>query len=767
MLNPFPLDFEMDLSEAVKGLQPTFLDDSTRKEASETLLQLVTTNKVTALHAKLLFSFAEARLEDDLCFDSMIGLIEHLIEKQLLPKTELEPLLVNLVTDCSSRHVPTKRLVIYQLLQQASPLFHHFFPEAIVPVFLHGIKWEKDPQCIMILFDLIAKASIHTRFTTELFEAAFRYFPITYKTPPNKPVLIRTEDLKDALKRVLSLNPFLELLLPKLGEKILLWPNSARTDALHIIKSVLINDSSPFLIEIKNLITSVLTDSASDEPLRRLALDCIANVNTSTWRYLFLDDCFNALEFGSNQMAPIVPLLFRAIGVFDAFVVERLSKCCMQESSVFEGLWLSLAVVLEEGCRVDITNLVERAIALLWNSGSTLHTRIMIRVLLAMTKHLDDPTSILNVLVSIPVDEQVIKEDLVNFFRQTATRFTNLHSFIQLHSNNTFVHQMVVVDEYFQVLKTENEEDLETVAKLCLISQNINSIINVIERSSASKLLTPHIQQAILSLVPQLGVSEQESCLKKTEFNELHALLIRCSRSEALTEVLRTEDFIAAASVANKTGRILPAKSYGEDSIFFTCKALMLRKDERAIGYLHQLSIDNIQKLSSTDVTPFLPEQHHIIYEDHLQWFVTRLLEEEAVDHHFAFYNGLASFEPFAGQIASRLQQSLELKGMTHYSQICLLSKLSTHIKLGPYFKVLTSVQDSHVRIRHAAIECIETFIAQSESLPHSELELFLQGMMRDRKAVVRNAAYNCYHKLVSKSIVINDDDDDDEFYSE
>lgn len=761
MTVPLPVD----LSEAVQKLQPIFLDDSTRKEASDTLLQLVTSNPISISHAKSLFAFAEARLEDDLCFDSMIALIGYLAEKQLLSATDIEPVLTSTLKDCSSKCVPAKRLVVYQLLQQALSLFQNSLPESIIPVFLHGIKWEKDPQCIIILFDLIAKASIHTRFTTELFEAAFRYFPITYKTPPNKSVLIKTEDLKEALKEVLSLHCFLELLIPKLGERILLWPNSARTDALHVIRSMPFDDSSPFLIEIKNLLISVLTDPASDEPLRRLALECVANVDLSTWKGLFLEDCFNALEFGSSQMTPVVPLLLRAIGIFDTFVVGRLSKCCMEESSVFEGLWLSLAVVLEEGSRVQITDLVERGVTLLWNSPSTLHTRILIRALLAMTRHLDDPTNILEALMSIPADEQVIKEDLTNFFQQTANRFNNLHSFVRLHSNNSFVHQMAVVNEYFQPLKSENEEDLDIVAKLCLIAQNVHSVIEIVERSSISGLLSPTIQQAIMSLIPRLDACEQANCLFKTNFNKLHALIIRCSRPEVLTESLMTEDAIAAASVANKTGRILPAESLDEDSLFYTCKALMLRKDGRAIDYFIRLPIDSIQRLSSVDTEPFPPEQHHIIHKDCVQWLVTRLLEEDVIDSHLALYNGLGSLEPFTGQIAARLQQFLESKGITHHTQICLLSKLSTHIKLGPYLNILTSVQGSPVRIRHAAIECLETFIAQSESLPHLELERFLQGMMGDRKGVVRNAAYKCYHTLVSKSIMINDDDD--EFYSE
>ena len=559
MTNPFLSDSQADLLEAVQALQPVFLEESTRREASEALLKLVVSNPVSPPHAKLLFAFAVARLEDDLCFDSMTALIRYLVETQLLSETELEPVLSGLLQNCSSKYVPAKRLAVYQLLRQALPLFPHPLLEVIIPVFLNGIKWEKDPQCIMIIFDLITRMSTHARFTKELFEAAFRYFPITYKTSPDRPVPIKAEDLGDALRKVLSLPNFLELLIPKLGEKILIWPNSAKTDALLIVKNVPINDNSPFLIEIKNLITSVLIDAASDEALRRLALECVTNVNLANWKYLFLDDCFNALEFGSSQMAPFVPLLIKAIGVFDDFVAKRLSKCCMQESSVFESLWLSLAVVLEGGGGFQ-TNLVERAITLTWNSASTLHTRILIRTLLAMTKHIDDPTAILETLISIPADDQLIKEDLVNFFRQTPTRFTDLHSFIHAHFDNPFVHQMAVLGDYFDVLKSRNEESLETVAILCLISQNVGSVIEIIERSSTSKLVSPHIQQAIMSLAPKLDASEQGNCLARVEFSELHALLIRCSRPEALTDSITTDDAIAAASIANKTGRILFTK---------------------------------------------------------------------------------------------------------------------------------------------------------------------------------------------------------------
>ena len=134
--------------------------------------------------------------------------------------------------------------------------------------------------------------------------------------------------------------------------------------------------TATFLVEVKNLLTSVLTDPSSDESLKRLALECVASVKNRTWQQLFLEECFVALEFGSSQMASIVPLVFKAIGIFDTFVVERLSRCCMQESSVFEGLWLSLAIVLEGCCRIQITDLVDRAMSLLQGSTSTLHTRI-------------------------------------------------------------------------------------------------------------------------------------------------------------------------------------------------------------------------------------------------------------------------------------------------------------------------------------------------------------------------------------------------------
>jgi DNA repair/transcription protein MET18/MMS19 len=66
---------------------------------------------------------------------------------------------------------------------------------------------EKDPRNLMLVFSILKVVMIEwdiSNHAETLFEAAYNYFPITFRPPPNDPYGITAQDLKDRLQDCIS-----------------------------------------------------------------------------------------------------------------------------------------------------------------------------------------------------------------------------------------------------------------------------------------------------------------------------------------------------------------------------------------------------------------------------------------------------------------------------------------------------------------------------------------------------------------------------------
>ncbi|KAI8901624.1 Dos2-interacting transcription regulator of RNA-Pol-II-domain-containing protein [Globomyces pollinis-pini] len=151
--------------------------------------------------------------------------------------------------------------------------------------FIHTMDGEKDPRNLLLLFEISKLIVLHLNFEKnyqDLFEVLFCYFPITFRPPPNDPYGVTSEQLKIALRNVISSTPlFSTLAIPILLEKLTSASNSAKKDSMDTITACLpvygINSFVPHISELWNCLKKEMA-SAADEDMERSALNCITQL---------------------------------------------------------------------------------------------------------------------------------------------------------------------------------------------------------------------------------------------------------------------------------------------------------------------------------------------------------------------------------------------------------------------------------------------------------------------------------------------------------
>ncbi|KAK2873494.1 hypothetical protein FQN49_002310 [Arthroderma sp. PD_2] len=101
------------------------------------------------------------------------------------------------------------------------------------------VSGERDPRNLMIVFSVLKVVMMEwdiSGHTQELFDAAYNYFPITFRPPPNDPYGVTAQDLKDRLQACITSTPlFAPHAFPSLLDKLDSTSANVKRDALRAL----------------------------------------------------------------------------------------------------------------------------------------------------------------------------------------------------------------------------------------------------------------------------------------------------------------------------------------------------------------------------------------------------------------------------------------------------------------------------------------------------------------------------------------------------
>ena len=117
--------------------------------------------------------------------------------------------------------------------------------DVFISTYIHLTTGEKDPRNLMLSFEIAAIILKHfniQKYSDDLFDVTFCYFPITFEPPKNDPYGITSDDLRKALRECISANgTFAKDSLPGLLEKLTSSSIKVKNDTLVTISQCVQN----------------------------------------------------------------------------------------------------------------------------------------------------------------------------------------------------------------------------------------------------------------------------------------------------------------------------------------------------------------------------------------------------------------------------------------------------------------------------------------------------------------------------------------------
>lgn len=238
---------------------------------------------------------------------------------------------------------PVIQLIDLLLAKYREPVrqMHEQDPEFMAG-FISYFEGEKDPRNLMIVFSLLqvpmAEWDIHAH-AQDMFEAAFNYFPITFKPPPDDPMGITAQDLKDRLRECIAANSdFAPYAFPALLDKLDSTSMNTKRDVLQAIQACVvgyevktINLYSVTLWDaLKFEILSVQEEDLAEEALKALAL-IAAKFSESEGplnAYLrpIIKECNEHLEDAPTKQSQGAGRILHAVAVGSPLVADKVAK---------------------------------------------------------------------------------------------------------------------------------------------------------------------------------------------------------------------------------------------------------------------------------------------------------------------------------------------------------------------------------------------------------------------------------------------------------
>lgn len=238
---------------------------------------------------------------------------------------------------------PVIQLIDMLLAKYRDPMRElHEKDAEFMPGFISYFEGEKDPRNLMIVFSLLqvpmAEWDIQAH-AQDLFEAAFNYFPITFKPPPDDPMGITAQDLKDRLRECIAANSdFAPYAFPALLDKLDSTSMNTKRDVLQAIQACVvgyevktINLYSVTLWDaLKFEILSVQEEDLAEEALKALALIAAkfseAEGPLNAYLRPIIKECNEHLEDAPTKQSQGAGRILHAVAVGSPLVADKVAK---------------------------------------------------------------------------------------------------------------------------------------------------------------------------------------------------------------------------------------------------------------------------------------------------------------------------------------------------------------------------------------------------------------------------------------------------------
>ncbi|KAK9236748.1 Dos2-interacting transcription regulator of RNA-Pol-II-domain-containing protein [Lipomyces kononenkoae] len=196
--------------------------------------------KLNSRQIAMLSEFLCDRLEDEECLnDAGSGLLA-LCKMDYISTSSIKSIADAIFAKVDTRkHNQATRYVVYQVTDE---IINHHIPvlksmnDSTLNGFTRLIGGEKDPRNLMLIFSMMKVIIENLQIDAakeSLFDAAFCYFPITFRPPPDDPYGITSDDLKLKLRACIAASAlFADYSFPSLIEKLTSSSINVKRDTL-------------------------------------------------------------------------------------------------------------------------------------------------------------------------------------------------------------------------------------------------------------------------------------------------------------------------------------------------------------------------------------------------------------------------------------------------------------------------------------------------------------------------------------------------------
>ncbi|KAK9371155.1 Dos2-interacting transcription regulator of RNA-Pol-II-domain-containing protein [Lipomyces kononenkoae] len=241
-------DIELDrtrLIEFIESLGKYLTDDDTgiRVKALScvaAVLSNLPTGKLNSRQIAMLSEFLCDRLEDEEGLNEAGSGLLALIKMKQISTSSIKSIADALFTKVDmKKHNQATRYVVYQVTDEI--VSQHIavlksMNDSTLNGFTRLIGGEKDPRNLMVVFSMLKVIIENLQIEVakeSLFDAAFCYFPITFRPPPDDPYGITSDDLKLKLRACIAASAlFADYSFPSLIEKLTSSSINVKRDAL-------------------------------------------------------------------------------------------------------------------------------------------------------------------------------------------------------------------------------------------------------------------------------------------------------------------------------------------------------------------------------------------------------------------------------------------------------------------------------------------------------------------------------------------------------